>query len=292
MKKVFAITLCFLMIFTFAACSASEKDKGYPLTIGDTVITAKPQKIAVTSKALAEVMVSLGYGDITVDATEQFLTGVGDLTAGDPKIDLVLTNEPLYHEQAKILTNLNVSVIELDLPKSFTDLREFWQQIGAIANGTKGSVSATDMFDRKLAEVRSLPSHGDTTAILLQDMEHCAVSGLEAEAVLTAGYKNAAADKTDGLLSNGELLSLNSDVIFCAKGLKEHILADESLSELSAVKNEMIFEIDTLNIRFGSDKLFAQIKAMNSAVSVTEDTSSEAETESFSSGAGDESLAE
>ena len=270
MKRLLSVVFAMLILLGTAGCVKSKNAaKGYPLTVEGVTLTAKPQKIAVTSKALEDVLVGLGYGGVVINATAQYLTGVGDLTGGNAEVGVVLTNEPIFADQIENLDNLQVPVIKVGLPKTLAEVRSYWELIGKVADGNKGGSEAAAEFDRLLQETASFTSLSKT-AVLLCDRSHIAVTGLEAEALEKAGYKNAAGGVFETEISDNELASFKPDIIFCTVGMKEALLADEKLSELSAVKNGEIYEVDTFGIRFASNKLFTEIQKMNKVSIKTE----------------------
>lgn len=269
MKRSLCLILVVLLSVGLFGCSKEKKTPdGYPVAVGDVIINQKPQKIAVTSAALRSVMEQLGFGSITVDASTVFSSGVGDLTGGSDEIDVVLTNEELYPAQKQILQGVNVPFIVLELPKTLSELKLYWETLGRIADGDNGAVMATDKFQHLSAEITDLKLPQEATAILLYDKEHCAVEGLAAESLKAAGFTNAAGEVLQSDITYDALKTVDPDYIFVAKGLKKSIQDDKTWSDLTAVKNGNVFEIDVMSINFGSDKLFSEIKYMNSVMPV------------------------
>lgn len=296
MKRFLSLILALFLFVSAIGCSKPADPNGYPATIGDVVLNAKPVKIAVTSKALKNVIESLGFGSVTVDATAVFSTGVGDLTGGSDEVDVVLTNEDLYPAQKTVLTGAGVPVIKLKLPENMAEVRTYWETLGRIANGDKGAIAALTAFDRLFAELMGLKKVTETTAVVLYDKEHCAVSGLAAEALKTAGYRNSVESAEDMEMTVDRLKELDPEYIFIQSGMKDDLLADEDLKTLVAVANLQVFEIDIIGINFGSQKLFSEIKYMNSVAPVDDVTdgtvSGDADTSSAESTSTDSSTDE
>lgn len=269
MKRIFCFILAVLLCCQFAGCKGSVDPNGYPVTVGEVVLNEKPTKIAVTSKALKSAMELLGFGAVTVDATAVFLSGVGDLTGGSDEIDVVLTNEDLYPQQKKVLQGTGVPVIKLKLPETLDEMRIYWETLGRISNGNKGAMAATAHFDRFFAELEGLKKVTETTAVVLYDKEYCVVSGLAVEALKAAGYKNVAEEK-DVKMTPERLKDIEPEYIFIQSGLKEEFMLDDNFKTLVAVANLQVFEIDVIGMGFGTQKLFSEIKYMNSVAPVDE----------------------
>lgn len=269
MKRFLCILFALLFGVTLFGCSKEKKTPdGYPVAVGDVIINQKPQKIAVTSAALRTVMEQLGFGSITVDASTVFSSGVGDLTGGNDEIDVVLTNEELYPAQKKILQGVNVPFVQLELPTTLSELKLYWETLGRIADGDNGAVMAMEKFQKLSSGLDGIKLSDDVTAVILYDMEHCAAEGLAAESLKAAGFINAAGEVLQSDITYDALKTVDPDYIFVAKGLKKPIQDDRTWSDLTAVKNGNVFEIDVMSINFGLDKLFSEIKYMNSVVPV------------------------
>ena len=267
MKRFFCFVLTVLLFCLSAGCKWTKDPNGYPLTVGDITLNEQPKKIAVTSYALKSAMESLGFGGVTVDATAVFVSGVGDLTGGDSEVGVVLTNEELYPAQKTALQGAGVPVIKLKLPETLVEMRSYWETLGGIANGNKGALSAAASFEHFAAEILNLKKIKETTAVVLYDKEHCAVSGLAAEALTTAGYKNVA---TDMEITPVRLKELEPEYIFITSGSKEQFMSDEAFIALVAVANLQVFEVDVIGMTFGTQKLFSEIKYMNSVAPAAE----------------------
>ncbi len=270
MRRIFSFLCVLILAFTLSSCGNGKNQRnGFPVTVGGVVINEKPQKIAVTSAALKEAMVSLGYGSVTVDVSAQFLTGVGDLTGGDTAISIILTNEEIYPAQSTILAGKNAKVITVALPKTLADVKVYWDTLSKVADGTIGASRVGDTYKRLSEEVNNLKST-NLSAVLITGNGVCAVNGIEAEALLKAGYSNAAAERESGAITDSELAELNPDVIFCISGLKDSISNSTDLANIKAVKSGRVFEVDVFGIRFGTD-VFKIITEMNGAVNVADD---------------------
>lgn len=269
MKRILCFILIVLIFCLSVGCKKVVDPNGYPATIGDVVLNEQPRKIVVTSAALKNAMESLGLGAVTVDATAVFLSGIGDLTGGSDEVDVVLTTEELYPAQKTVLQGAGVPVIKLNLPKTFDEMRTYWETLGRIANGDKGAMAATAHFDRFVAELDGLKKVTETTAVVLYDKEHCAVSGLAVEALKAAGYK-IVAEEEDVKMTPVRLKDLEPEYIFIQSGQKNEFMLDDDFKTLVAVANLQVFEIDVVGMGFGTQKLFSEIKYMNSVAPVDE----------------------
>lgn len=278
MKKLFCFALTVLLFCLSVGCKGIKDPNGYPFSVGDVTLKEQPKKIAVTSHALKSTMESLGFGGVTVDATAVFLSGVGDLTGGDSEVGVVLTNEELYPAQKTALQGAGVPVIKLKLPETLIEMRSYWETLGRIANGNKGASSAVALFDSLSSELSSLKKVKETTAVVLYDTKHCAVSGLAVEALKAAGYKNVAVNVEDMEMTPIRLKDIEPEYIFISSGLKEQFMVNEDFRTLVAVANLQVFEIDAVGMNFGTQKLFSEIKYMNSVApeaEIIDGTSSE-----------------
>ena len=66
-RRAAAVALCALLVLSTAACSqpanveSGAMTPDYPVTINEVTIDAKPQKVAVLSGSLADVVLAMGY---------------------------------------------------------------------------------------------------------------------------------------------------------------------------------------------------------------------------------------
>lgn len=232
----------------------------YPVTVGETTINSKPQKVVVLSASLADVVLALGYdtqlaaGDET--CTQTSLRSLTKLDGTDPDAilsaspDLVLA-ESVTAEVSSALTNAGVTVLLVEPATDREDFERLYSQVGAALGGSStgyenGIAQAQDVFTTLDDINRIVPSDKITTACYLYDLNGSAVTGdmLASTVMRYAGVTNVFSSTSGGLYEFESLRVGNPDVIFCAPGVKDQLLADSRFADFRAVQNNRVFELD------------------------------------------------
>lgn len=164
-KKSLSLFLCLLMILTmalsFSGCAKS--DENYPVTAGQTIFKEKPEKIAVMSDNLADIIYYMGYSTqicaISDSCTQEILTkyidSVGDEVNPDADAIIasgaqaVLTDTPLSSVVKDRLSDEGIEVINFMVPSNDAQLATLYTALGKIFGGkTDGAQTGKDSHAR------------------------------------------------------------------------------------------------------------------------------------------------
>ncbi len=150
-KKIVSLTLCLLLLCTgiFALAGCSSADGNFPVTVGHTKISAKPEKVVVLSDNLADIIYYLGYStqiaavsdSCTQDELTRYIGSVGDETSPDTEkiietgAKYVLSEKSLTEEAVKTLSDNGIEVIENLIPTDEEMLSTLYLTLGKIFGG-------------------------------------------------------------------------------------------------------------------------------------------------------------
>lgn len=263
-RKIFALLLAAVMILTVAACSG--KDDEYPVKIANYTFTEKPTSVVCLNDSVADILIACGYADrITArsdECTQQELKdipSVGTRTRpNSQKIldidpDVIFADKNLADETRKKIESYDIKVLTIADAATAEDIRMMYKNICAVVNGEKsGRKKGSDSADSVLLTLddlqRLVPEREvEATACYIYD-----ISGTAANNDNFSGkyfdYANAIniCDNVSGGNMIDTIRLSDPQYIFCAIGVKDTLLSDDSLKNLSAVKNGNIFEINAL----------------------------------------------
>ena len=165
-KRVISILLMAAIILTasLTLSGCSKKDANFPVTIGQTEIPEKPEKIAVLSDNLADIIIYMDEFESQICAISdsctqpeltKYLESVGSET--NPSVDAlvrsgaqyVLTDTPLSDTIKTKLTNKGITVLNFMVPKSAEQLATLYSTLGTLFGGkTDGKTSGESSFNR------------------------------------------------------------------------------------------------------------------------------------------------
>ena len=74
--RILKTTICTLLIFFFFFCTygCTNSDGDYPITIGNTTFEESPEKVAVVSPNVADIIDCIGYNTKVALVSNQVLT--------------------------------------------------------------------------------------------------------------------------------------------------------------------------------------------------------------------------
>lgn len=266
-KRIAAVFLCLaLLAALMAGCKSQEKapsedeSANYPVTVGDLTLNARPERVVVLSENLADIILALGYESVlkgkSAECTQSELSVLPDVSLSDLNAlkelnpDLVLVDSEPENAEELALQGLPVAVI---LPAAGrSDFEREYSEVGTALNGKIDGAAfavkrAQDIFLAIDDITRMAPSSNIViTACYLYDMEGSAATGdtLAGTLISATGATNAFENSESGDTTLAALKLSNPNYIFCPTGLKDQILSAESLSDLNAVANGMVYEMD------------------------------------------------
>lgn len=270
MMRAAAICLGAMMIFSACSPKPANTESGaaeydYPVLINEITVKESPTKVAVLSPSLADIVTSLGsVYELKLAARSDDCTA-GDLSllpsvgsAEAPNVDalktagiqMVLTETQPSEDLAKVFSDEGIQVMVFAKATTREELTTLFTSVGSALGGAKTGYSAalrrvTSLLSSLDDVHRLIPQDGTTVTagyVLNESGEFAADETMTGKLLEYAGAANIAAD--GGTLSTDELATANPDYIFCAKGLKDSLVKNESFSSLKAVTEGKIYEID------------------------------------------------
>ena len=282
MKKIVSLALTACMMLSVSACSLivkenSEEQYDYPVTVGNLVFEKAPQKVAVLSDNIADIILACGYegklvarSDKCIQEDLKILPSVGTPDSPDSSkirdlgIDLVLGDECLDPELKASLTENGVEVLIIKPASNENDLRKLYNNVASILggsyNGKMKAMSTLGTIQESLDNIRNVAGESNivTTSCYVYDIEgdqcRVAVNGQYASSLFEyASVTNVLAEDEDGIIGIDMLIRSNPQTIFCAEGVKEKIVTNKDLKSLSAVSSSKIFTLPVKYIQLQGD---------------------------------------
>ena len=230
------------------------------MEINGVTISAKPQKVAVLSPSLADVILALGYETQLVagtqECTQESLQDLTKIPAGDAQAvvdqspDLVLV-DPSSNAIAGELQEAGLTVLEIQPATDRQDFERLYAQVSsALAGDGAGYDAGVDVAQDIFLSLdninRIVPQDRVTTACYLYDLEDQAVTGdMFGSTIMSyAGVTNVFESLEGGTYDFQSLEIANPNVIFCAPGLKEQIESDSRFADFQAVQQGNVVEMD------------------------------------------------
>lgn len=257
-----------LLLSAFAGCSqignivsgVTTNTGEFPVEVAGVTISARPQKVVVTSASLADVVLALNRETqlvgITEDCTQQSLSSLTRVDGENPQAmidlgaDLVL-GESFSDSVSTALSGANIPVLTIAPAVDREDFERLYAQVSsALAGGgpgyDAGIAAAQDVFTTLDDINRIVPKDKVTTACYLYDLNSRAITGDQFGTTLMsyAGVTNVFKSLSGGSYDFETLRVSNPDNIFCLPGLKYQIQSDSRFAELHAVQNNRVFELD------------------------------------------------
>jgi len=270
LKKISVVILMVAMLLSLTACGNADENKGEFLSYTDgygdvTVLETKPEKIISLSPNITEVLCDLGLESKIIGRTDYCdypetiisIESVGDISAPNMELiislkpDVVITDGMQQKEFVYSLRNVGIKVICLRANASLEGTYEIIEDAGKIT-GTEEKANV--IISEMKAEIVSLKER-------VKDVEKKKVyysisnyGGLYTsgagtyidELLKTAGLINIAEDMEGWTYSLEKLYENNPEIIICSMyyNAKDDLINDETLKDLTAIKEGKIIEID------------------------------------------------
>ena len=287
LKKSLSLILCLLIILTtvFALGGCSKAGDDFPVTVGHTIITKKPEKVAVLSDNLADIIYYLGYStqiclisnSCTQEELTKYISSAGDEV--DPDTDAIINSGAEYvlsdttmslSAQNKLSKN-GIQVINMMTPDNTDQLKTIYVTLGKIFGGnTEGAKTGSDAFNRLSDTLTSAENEAKDTAVvklvcylyLDQYNSLCSYNNSSCEGMVLdfVSATNVAANFPDKKVDESILRLSNPDYIFYddAKVL-EYINSRTSLAGMSALKSNHTYLLPKENLeRLGTSLISTQ----------------------------------
>lgn len=266
-SKLLALCLALCLLCAgMAACSdVSDLVSGvaageFPVDIDGVTVSAKPQRVAVLSPSLADVVLALRC-DTQLAAggaacTQDSLRDLQKVDPNDPAAvqavnpDLVLL-DPSSSGAEQALRDAGLTVLNISPATDRQDFERLYAQVSSALNGggpgyDQGIAAAQDIFITLDDIKRVVPSDSVTTGCYLYDLDGSGVTGdMFGSTIMTySGVTNAFQSLTGGQYDFESLRVQDPGIIFCAPGLKEAIEDDSRFDGFQAVRRGRVVEMD------------------------------------------------
>lgn len=160
-----ALLLLCTLIFT-VGCNSG--DNSYPITIGNTTFNSKPEKVAVLSPNVADIVCQLGMEkDITLISSDVITDSIKDKkTCGtaiepdtkkiiDNDIEVVLADDNMSDGAIKTLEDNDVKVVQFHYGNTGEDILTTYTSVGAILNGETGKAQGNKAYTKLMNTLKS-----------------------------------------------------------------------------------------------------------------------------------------
>lgn len=282
-KNLTTILIAMAMIATFTGCTSDNKTDSssntqnkaaqtvYPYTVTDSkgkdvVIESEPKKIISVAPSVTELIYALGKGDELLGRTDycdypeeaKAVQSIGSLT--DPNIekiielkpDIVIASTHFKDDVAKKLEDLGIKIVVLKDSKSIDGAYESINTLGEILNAQDKAQEVVDSNKKKIEVIKEKVKNAERKKAYYvvgfgKTGDYTATGDtFIAEMLNIAGGKNIAQDATGWKYSLEKIIENDPEYIIISKNfvLKDQFIATNGYKELSAVKNNKVFEID------------------------------------------------
>ena len=160
-----ALLLLCTLIFT-VGCNSG--DSSYPITIGNTTFNSKPEKVAVLSPNVADIVCQLGMEkDITLISSDVITDSIKDKkTCGtaiepdtkkiiDSDIEVVLADDNMSDGAIKTLEDNDVKVVQFHYGNTGEDILTTYTSVGAILNGETGKAQGNKAYTKLMNTLKN-----------------------------------------------------------------------------------------------------------------------------------------
>lgn len=267
MRCALAVVLCVLLTLSTAACSQPVNIESgtvtleYPVTVNEVTINTKPQKVAVLSGSLADVILAIGYETSLVlaseDCTQSDLQVLQKVSATDTAAiiesgaELVLA-EAMDDSVRTALEEAGIQVLLLTRAKNREDFERLYSEVGTALNGSStgynAGIKAAQKIFSSLDDLARLSPDSTTvvTACYISDLSGSAVTGDQLGSVMMSymGLTNIFKGRTDGTFTYEDLKLSNPTMIFCTEDVRTQLLSDTQYAGLTAVQTGRVYAID------------------------------------------------
>ncbi len=272
MRKIFSLAMAVCLLLLSTACNmivqeGNDEQYDYPVTVGNTVFESSPNKVAVLSENLADIILACGYegklamrSDACTQNELEILPSVG--TPDEPdvneiisgSVDLVLGDSNLSEEDKNAITETGAKVLIIKPASNDEELERLYENVSSILGGNySGKMKAMSTFDSLQGVLDSIKNDITDTNVLTTvcyiydvDDKQCRVASDDDYSKVLLDYAqvtNVAASAENGYIGNDILLRSNPEVIFCDEGVHSKLMANEDLKSLTAVKQGKVYTL-------------------------------------------------
>lgn len=285
--KKFGAVICTLAAIASMLCLTACGDDNYPVRVGSMTFDESPEKVAVLSSNIADIVDCIGY-DIKVSCVSESVTAENlsrKKVCGssiNPDIDVivgsgaevVLADDNVSDGAVKALNDKDIKVVQFHYENDLESMATTYKSVGAILEGKKGREKAETACNKLMGQLetyRSCVSKATSAKKLLY------ISGIEnyATVVNTAWYNTVLdytgmqvfTDKVDTpAISLTDIVKMNPDFVVydgdTMKDLKKH----KMLGKMKFLKDGNSIRIDKEILRLQGASATANVRAILSMV--------------------------
>lgn len=242
----------------------------YPLTIKDSngvdiTIENEPKKIVSVAPNITELIYAVGAGDLLVGRTdycdypEEALSVDSIGTLRTPDIEKIISLEPdvviasthFLEDSEKQLTDLGIKVVVLYEEHDLTGVYSIIETLGDMLNLKENATKVVDemktTIDDTVSSVKELEAPSVYYVVSYGEGGDYTAGGdtFVGQLITMAGGKNIAQDVSGWSYSLESLMEADPDIVVLAEYNKDGFMAADNYKELSAVKNDKVYVIDT-----------------------------------------------
>ncbi|MBE6734639.1 MAG: hypothetical protein E7563_04775 [Ruminococcaceae bacterium] len=286
-KKLLSLTLCLMMfvtmMFTLGGCKSSDSE--FPVTIGHTTLNEKPEKVAVLSDNLADIIYYMGYStqicvvsdSCTQEEITKYISSAGSEIDPDTEAiinsgaEFVLTDTTMSLTAQNKLSQKGIQVINMMTPKNTDQLRTIYVALGKIFGGnTEGANAGLEAYNRLSETLTQAEGEAKDTAVvklvcylyLNEQGALCSFNNTSCDGMVLdfVSATNVASNFPDQRVDESILRLSNPDYIFYdnAKVL-EYIKGRTALEGMSALKSNHTYILPKENLlRYGTSLISTQ----------------------------------
>ena len=241
----------------------------YPLTVYDSEgteirIEQEPKRVVSVAPNLTEIVCKLGAFDKLVGRTDycdypsevSTVESIGTLY--EPNVEKIISLEPelviasthFQRETAEKLNEAGIPVLVLILEDEVSDVYTMIDTLGKALNRTEEAKATVEDMKNEIAKVEEAIKGEEPKTVYYvvgygEGGDFTATGDTFVNQMLTmAGGKNIAADATGWSYSLEKLLENDPEYIIVGKGEKEAFVNTATYQELTAVKEDKVYEID------------------------------------------------
>lgn len=243
------LALCLSLVLVFFAASCKQQTE-YPVEINGTTVSIAPNKVAALSDVASGVIEHLGYGERLVNGDFGTPLNLKVENIFAENISVVFTSANLSEITLKQLSAEGVLVITLPNPENFDELKAYYNAVATVLGGNiTGKQAAENVINPMQTSLDNIATFLKTknkySYLFLYEEGYAANNKSFANNMLTLiGGTNQMGESNN--IDNNKLLELNPEVLIVNTGMKQSIINNTAFSELNAVKNNKVIEIDML----------------------------------------------
>lgn len=278
-RKQIILSFVLLVIFIFTIIlinsynsNSTENSNAFLVNYTDafgyeSTIKSIPQKIISLSPNTTEILCSLGLENKLIGRTDycdyphtiSSITSVGTITEPSLEIitnlnpDLIITDGMQSKEIINSIRNLGYTVIILRSNETLQGTYDIISDIGLITNSTKNAQQLIENMKYEISKIENAVSNIKDKksvyySVSLSDygLYTAGANTYINQLLETAGLINVATDLNGWTYSVENLIHNNPDYIICSHlyDSKDTILNFSPISDLNAIKNQRIIELD------------------------------------------------